>query len=170
MPGIEHVMRNARLNINKRRYSSKGKKSNTCLFLCTGNYYRSRMAEEVFNSIARDRNINAESDSAGLHPDVLSLGHVGNMARESIRELERGGYEAASSDREPKTIVDKDLGDYDTIICLDKTEHEDIFWKTFPGFEGDVRFWTVEDYPLDIPRNAFLKIEKEVKELIEEAA
>jgi protein-tyrosine-phosphatase len=39
-------------------WSPRGNKLNTVLFLCTGNYYRSRFAEELFNHHA---------DRAGLN-------------------------------------------------------------------------------------------------------
>ncbi|HVJ67318.1 MAG TPA: hypothetical protein VM510_05000, partial [Caulifigura sp.] len=38
------------------------------LFLCTGNYYRSRFSEELFNSLAKQHNLDWSADSAGLDP------------------------------------------------------------------------------------------------------
>ena len=36
------------------------------LFLCTGNYYRSRFAELLFNSIAQGRELGWQADSCGF--------------------------------------------------------------------------------------------------------
>ena len=36
------------------------------LFLCTGNYYRSRFAEILFNQLAPTRGLNWRADSRGL--------------------------------------------------------------------------------------------------------
>jgi protein-tyrosine phosphatase len=36
------------------------------LFLCTGNFYRSRFAEELFNHLARQKRLDWVADSRGL--------------------------------------------------------------------------------------------------------
>ena len=42
------------------------------LFLCTGNYYRSRFAEALFNSLAKRAELNWTADSRGLATDRAS--------------------------------------------------------------------------------------------------
>ena len=40
------------------------------LFVCTGNYYRSRTAEELFNFLATHRTLSWRADSRGLREDM----------------------------------------------------------------------------------------------------
>src|SRR5277367_4722244 len=50
----------------------------TILFICTGNYYRSRFAEELFNHLARQRELDWRADSRGLalHLGVFNVGPI----------------------------------------------------------------------------------------------
>ena len=56
----------------------------TILFLCTGNYYRSRFAEVMFNSVAAKMSLPWKATSRGL---ALERGiyNIGPMARLPLR-------------------------------------------------------------------------------------
>ncbi|MDZ7693782.1 MAG: hypothetical protein U5K69_22130 [Balneolaceae bacterium] len=43
---------------------------NNVLFICTGNYYRSRMAEELFLFWADETDLDWRAESAGLREDM----------------------------------------------------------------------------------------------------
>src|SRR5256714_15421048 len=62
----------------------------TVLFLCTGNYYRSRFAEALFNSVAGKMGLPWRASSRGL---ALERGthNVGPMAPSANRALEEMG-------------------------------------------------------------------------------
>ena len=64
------------------------------LFLCTGNYYRSRFAEILFNSVAGKMGLPWKASSAAL---ALERGanNVGPMAGEAVRALQALGVRAA---------------------------------------------------------------------------
>ncbi len=49
------------------------------LFLCTGNYYRSRFAEKLFNNLATQKNLDWEADSRGLAIE-RGVNNVGAMS------------------------------------------------------------------------------------------
>ena len=56
------------------------------LFLCTGNYYRSRYAEILFNWTARQRGLGWIADSCGLR---LEPRNPGPISRFTLDRLER---------------------------------------------------------------------------------
>src|SRR5207237_8142809 len=62
----------------------------TVLFLCTGNYYRSRFAEVLFNSVAGKMGLPWGASSRGL---ALEQGvhNVGLMAVAAVRAVEARG-------------------------------------------------------------------------------
>ena len=57
------------------------------LFLCTGNYYRSRFAESLFNSVAGKMGLPWRASSRGLALE-RGVNNVGPMAAAAIKALE----------------------------------------------------------------------------------
>jgi protein-tyrosine phosphatase len=53
------------------------------LFICTGNYYRSRFAELYFRHLATKHELNWHVYSRGLEPDQAN---EGMLSRHTIRE------------------------------------------------------------------------------------
>src|ERR1700676_5815762 len=72
------------------------RKHKTVLFLCTGNYYRSRFAEVLFNSVAGKMGLPWQASSRGL---ALERGvhNVGPMAGEAVTGLGALGVRAAAA-------------------------------------------------------------------------
>src|SRR5437763_13560602 len=60
------------------------------LFLCTGNYYRSRFAEVLFNSVAGKMGLPWRASSKGLALE-RGAGNVGPMAVSAVQALEALG-------------------------------------------------------------------------------
>ena len=67
----------------------------TVLFLCTGNYYRSRLAEVLFNSVAGRMGLPWRASSRGL---ALERGvhNVGPMAASAVKALEALGVRGST--------------------------------------------------------------------------
>ena len=53
---------------------------NAVLFLCTGNYYRSRFCEEYFNHLAQGHSLPWRADSRGLAPDITVFRNPGPLS------------------------------------------------------------------------------------------
>src|SRR4051812_22380778 len=68
------------------------------LFLCTGNYYRSRFAEIYFNWLARQQDIGWSADSRGLALDGCNYGPI---SRHTLNCLTERGINSDSYDRFP---------------------------------------------------------------------
>lgn len=139
------------------------------LFLCTGNYYRSRFAEEVFNHLCAARGISWEADSRGLHPDVDGIGNTGTLSPLAAARLRARGY-GLRGRRAPRSARDEDLAAADILVALDRREHEPFVVEGFPGHAGRVVYWDVGDIEFEEPAVALDKIEARVIGMVEELA
>ena len=101
-----------------------GKRSEkTVLFLCTGNYYRSRFAEALFNAVAGRVGLPWRAASRGLALE-RGVNNVGPMAVAAVRALEALGVRAAEDcARTPAQVTEDDLGRADWIVALSDEEH-----------------------------------------------
>lgn len=136
------------------------RKHKTVLFLGTGNYYRSRCAEIVFNSVAERMRLPWRACSRGL---ALERGNnVGPMARAAIAALQSMNIRAANdSTRLPASATAEDFDAADRIVALKQAEHLPLLQERFPAWTEKVEFWHVEDAP-----EALAVIEKEIMGLV----
>jgi protein-tyrosine phosphatase len=95
----------------------------TVLFLCTGNYYRSRFAEELFNHRASRLKLPWLAQSRGLAVE-RGIRNVGPLSLFALEALKRRGLVALGGDRMPRQCIDADLQEVDRIIALDEDEHD----------------------------------------------
>jgi protein-tyrosine phosphatase len=132
----------------------------TVLFLCTGNYFRSRFAEILFNSVAGKMNLPWKASSRGL---ALERGgsNIGPMAASAVKALEARGLRAvAEFGRFPIQVKTEDFEAAYWIVALEEDEHLPLLQERFPSWAEKVEFWQVDDAPevLDL-------IEKEIMDL-----
>src|SRR5215471_259025 len=95
----------------------------TVLFLCTGNYYLSRFAEALFNSVAGRMGLPWRASSRGLALE-RGVNNVGPMAVEAVKALEvMGVCTGDECTRAPAQVTDDDLGGAALIVALKHAEH-----------------------------------------------
>src|SRR5947208_14311137 len=136
-------------------------KQKTILFLCTGNYYRSRFAEVLFVSVARKMGLPWNASSRGL---ALERGgnNVGPMAAAAVKALDALGIcDAERCGRFPAQVTIDAFEQADVIIALKHAEHLPLLQERFPAFAERVEFWHVDDAP-----EALALIEQEVNGLV----
>ena len=133
----------------------------TVLFLCTGNYYRSRFAEVVFNSVAGKMGLPWRASSRGLAL-ARGVGNVGPMAVAAVKALEASGVRAADAvTRLPAQVTTDDLNGADRVVALKQAEHLPLLQERFPAWAEKVEFWQVDDAP-----DALALIERDVMALV----
>jgi len=133
----------------------------TVLFLCTGNYYRSRFAEILFESVASKMGLSWQATSRGLGLDPAS-GNIGPMSRTARQVLETLGIRNAEAmTRMPVPLALADLEAADRVIALQKAEHEPMVQTKFAEWNEKIEFWHIEDKPGVLPL-----IEQEVMALV----
>jgi protein-tyrosine phosphatase len=136
------------------------RKSRSVLFLCTGNYYRSRFAEALFNSVAEKLNLAWRASSRGLALE-RGVNNVGPMAVSAVEALQALGVRVADEvKRLPAQVILAELEQADWVIALKEAEHQPLLVERFPGWTGKVEYWQVEDDP-----TALALIEREVSDL-----
>ncbi len=119
----------------------------TVLFLCTGNYYRSRFAEVLFNSVASKMSLPWRASSRGLALE-RGVNNVGPMAASAIKALEARGLRAvAEFGRFPIQVTVEDIEAAHWIIALKEAEHLPLLQERFPAWTEKVEFWHVDDAP-----------------------
>jgi translation initiation factor 1 len=132
----------------------------TVLFLCTGNYYRSRFAEILFNSVAGKMGLPWRASSRGLDLE-RGVNNVGPMAVAAVKALEARGLRGiADLARLPAQVTVDDLERADWIVALKEAEHLPLLHERFPAWAEKVEFWQVDDAP-----EVLCLIEREVMDL-----
>jgi protein-tyrosine-phosphatase len=131
------------------------------LFLCTGNYYRSRFAEVLFNFLAGQMEMPWRATSRALALE-RGINNIGPMAVSAIEVLEDLGVcigeECA---RAPAQVTTQDLETADQIIALKHAEHLPLLQERYPPWADTVEYWHIDDTPEVLPL-----IEREVRDLV----
>jgi translation initiation factor 1 len=119
----------------------------TVLFLCTGNYYRSRFAEVLFNSVAGKMGLTWQASSRGLALE-RGVNNVGPMAVSAVTALEAMGVRATGAvNRLPAQVTSDDIERAALIVALKHAEHLPLLQERFPAWVEKVEFWHVDDAP-----------------------
>ena len=140
----------------------------TVLFLCTGNFYRSRFAEILFNARAGRAKLNWRADSRGLKTE--GWGNLGPLSEHSEKRLAEIGVSCETARRMPKECSTSDLEAASLVIALKEAEHRGMLAKRFAGWEDRVTYWHVHDLDAAEPPEALAAIESLVDELISKLA
>ncbi len=136
------------------------------LFLCSGNYYRSRFAEELFNHLAAEAGLAYRADSAGLWPNCQTH-NEGPMSVYTISGLKERGVPLPVALRPPRDVTEVDLRGAALTIALKESEHRPFLASRFPSWLESVEFWHVDDVGDSPPSVALPQIELGVRSLLE---
>lgn len=137
------------------------------LFLCTGNYYRSRFAEELFNHRANalPTSIPWRAFSRGL-AERGSPDNVGPISPFALEGLETRGIVALGASRFPRPATQADFDQARRVIALKETEHRPMALRRFPRVAARIEYWHVDDIGLADPADALALIDANVDALI----
>jgi predicted translation initiation factor SUI1 len=130
------------------------------LFLCTGNYYRSRFAEILFNSTAQNMGLAWKATSRGLALET-GVNNIGPMAVSAVKALnDLGVSDAIAVARFPASATAADFERADFVVALKREEHLPLMRERFPAWVDRVEYWQVDDAPV-----ALQLIEREIMNL-----
>jgi protein-tyrosine phosphatase len=133
------------------------------LFLCTGNYYRSRFAEIYFNWHAEHRGLPWRAESRGL---ALDSRNSGPLSPHTSAMLSARGISWAEYLRSPLPVKDADFAAADRVIAVKAAEHRPIVETHFPKWRDVVEYWHVHDLDCATPSQAIAHLEREIAQLL----
>lgn len=148
---------------------TKALKPKIVLFLCTGNYYRSRFAELLFNHLAKQRDLDWQATSRGLALES-GVNNVGPISQHTLAGLAARNVALVAEVRRPRALNESDLAGAHHIVAVNRTEHLPILERKFPRCVEQVEFWHVHDCDFANPEEALAQIERSVLGLINRCA
>jgi protein-tyrosine phosphatase len=133
------------------------------LFVCTGNYYRSRFAELLFNTRAAQARLAWTADSRGF---ILAPQNVGAISPLTLEALATCEVPVTGDVRLPRLLRQADLEAADLVVALKEAEHRPWFDQRFPHWADRVEYWHIHDLDGTPATEACAMIAREVDHLI----
>jgi protein-tyrosine phosphatase len=135
------------------------------LFLCTGNYYRSRFAEIFFNHHAEKLGLPWRAASRGL---ALERGvkNVGPLSADTVARLRELGIPHEGYLHDPRPVGTEDLTGADLVVAVKEAEHRPLLCERFPAWVECVEYWHVHDVDGATPADALLCLERALVALL----
>ena len=134
------------------------------LFLCTGNYYRSRFAEYYVRHRALQLGWDCSVASRGLG---LTSKNVGPLSPFAMAECQRLGISYQPC-RLPLALCVSDLEQADRTIALKEAEHRPLMQQLFPDWESRISYWQVHDIDCATPEESLPHLRRLLDELIQQ--
>lgn len=114
----------------------------TVVFVCTGNFYRSRFSEHLFNARAQKAGLNWRASSRGLQTWTADgEGPISEFA--AYRLIAKGLL--FDWKRFPIQLSQADLENADLVVALKKAEHHSMMLKQFPDWAEKIQYWHIDD-------------------------
>lgn len=125
------------------------------LFVCTGNSFRSPVAEAILKKFRSDFSV----ESAGTEPARW----IASNAKELLKKESAIDYVK----KEPEGLESKNVEDYDVIVAM-KEEHKEAIAERWPQVADRIMVWDIVD-PINLPvghdRIIFEKIKWKVQKM-----
>ena len=126
------------------------------LFVCSGNAYRSPVAEALLKKLRPD----VEVDSAGIHPPLIPISGAAReyLARENAEQYLK---------KVPEVLDSKQPNEYDLIVAMEP-KHKGAVLIKYPECENKIVVWNIYDpyfLPQKCAQTIFEQIRQKVKEL-----
>lgn len=131
------------------------------LFICTGNYYRSRYAEIIFNHTATEYGLDWTSFSRGFQESTREA----PISHNALDRLHSRNV-LTSQIRYPIKLSPSDLALAHRIILMDEQEHKPMLESQFTEWSDYVEYWNIQDVEFEAPASALDRLEKKVDLLI----
>lgn len=132
------------------------------LFICTGNYYRSRFAEIYFNHLAPELHLVDFAHSRGL----IVQDWTNPISQTSLKYLEKLGINPNPNHRMPQVLTNDCFKSYHRFIAMDEQEHRPMIEDKFPKWADRMEYWRIRDKPYAAPEVSLPRLAKNIEELL----
>ena len=139
-------------------YSSKGKR---VLFICTGNFFRSRYAEAHFNCMCDWNKCSHYAVSAGVTIDP----QIGPISTYSLYRMVERGIDAKFASPHAKRLYKGDIEEADIALCMYEKEHKPMMKLFFEDIENKIVYFNIPDINENSPNKSLDMVETEVNNL-----
>lgn len=138
------------------------------LFVCSGNYYRSRFAEAYLNYLSDlfSLDIKAESRGLAIHFADELAEEFGEISKDTKERCNSLGIPKKYWDKNRESIRREDFENFDQIICLDLEEHAPMIKEQFPDQIYSVCYLKVKDIFDWEPKQTLDSISETIQEMV----
>jgi protein-tyrosine phosphatase len=136
------------------------------LFICTGNYYRSRFAEALFNYYADLAALPWHAISRGFTPHLIP----GDLAPQVEEALWMRGISPNYVSEDKQALRHEDLKESDRVIALQEDEHRLLMRLHFPAWVDEIEYWSTSGTARAGMFATLPVIEAQVQDLVAELA
>ncbi len=136
------------------------------LFVCTGNFYRSRFAEIYFNHLARKQGLGARAFSRGLEVFKNHNAGKGPLSIFTVRYLEELGIPLPEPAVFPVQLEAGDFRKASQTILMHATEHQPMMQQYFPEWADRVTYWAFPDVGEQVSQEVLPNLAGQVQQLI----
>jgi len=144
------------------------KKSRTVVFVCTGNFYRSRFCGYYFNALAERRGLRWRATSRGLRTSLAD--GQGPISHYALERLAACGIHVGEDVRFPVQLAAADLKHADLIVAMKEAEHRPMMEEQFPQWANRIQYWHIDDLDCAPPDGTLSHCQFHVEELVEQLA
>ncbi|MCC5789424.1 MAG: low molecular weight phosphatase family protein [Opitutales bacterium] len=138
--------------------------SGRILFLCTGNFYRSRFAEALFNFEAERRGLGVRAFSRALALEKLDSQDPLSPFTKQV--LEKLGIALRYTQERPRAASEEDFQAARALYALKEAEHRPLMREKFPTWESLVEYWHISDLDEAEPEEALPQIAEKISALL----
>jgi protein-tyrosine phosphatase len=135
----------------------------TVLFICTGNYYRSRVSEAWFNHLAMQAGSPWRAFSRGVDINLAPPG-LSPFTRDYLGQL---GVSLDLTAPERQALQADDLARAAHAIALKEAEHRAYLRRDFPAWEERVTYWHFHDLDVSTAETMLPALERHVRTFFE---
>lgn len=136
------------------------------LFICSGNSFRSRFSEALFNHTAKEQDLDWEAFSRGLKVKAPKE----EIAAEAEALLKEKGIDLDNTGTHRMPLTEEDLKTADKVVALKKDEHHPLMVEKFPQWAEKITYWDVHDLDPNEPdqEDPLVLVEKQVLSIFDD--